>query len=91
MMQDFTMKSQALKITLQLLDDDDRRLALEAAPQKFLKAMTHRAMNGHGHAPSSARKPQAERKDEMRAYSQNIPGRVPMPSPMRCTGSRTSS
>jgi len=46
---EYHTKAQALRITMGILDEDDRRVALAGAPKKFLNAINHR--NGHAPAP----------------------------------------
>lgn len=43
---EFHAKAQALRITAEILDEDERKMALAAAPKKYLAAMNHRG-NGH--------------------------------------------
>jgi len=54
---EYHTKAQALRITMGILDEDDRRVALAGAPKKFLNAINHR--NGDGPAPK-IKKPKAK-------------------------------
>jgi hypothetical protein len=39
---EYSLKAQALRITAEILDADDRQNAMKSAPQKFLQAINHR-------------------------------------------------
>lgn len=46
---EYNTKAQALRITAEILDEEDRRIAVVDAPKKFLHAINHR--NGHAGRP----------------------------------------
>jgi hypothetical protein len=56
---EFFTKAQALRLTAEILDDDDRRNALDAAPKKFLDAVNHR--NGAVGRPVLTKEPKSRR------------------------------
>ena len=67
---EYMLKASALKITVEILDEDDRKQALQAAPKKFLQAMNHR--NGTGTQVTTkrgvVRKSESERLTEIVDY-----------------------
>jgi hypothetical protein len=87
MLEEHTTKAHALRIVVTLIDEDDRRQALDAVPQKFAQAMTQRALaNGHSSRTGTAstdtpkkrkkykRLPPRERMDQIRAFLTDHPG-----------------
>lgn len=56
---EFFTKAQALRLTAEILDDDDKRNALDAAPKKFLDAVNHR--NGAVGRPVITKEPKSRR------------------------------
>lgn len=79
LMREFAVKAQALKMTIEILDADDRQQAQLAAPKKFLQAINHR---NNGHTPpvsrakraSTSKRPRAERLADVTNYLQQHPG-----------------
>jgi len=59
---EYAAKANALKLTADILDEDDRRQALVTAPRKLLAAINYRnGANGNGHSEPTPTKPIKER------------------------------